>query len=50
MMEKYAELRGKPVESFRFHFDGELLTPDMLPHDVDLDEDDTIDVVEVKGF
>ena len=48
-MEKYAEMRGKPVKNFKFHFDGELLTPDMLPGDVDLDEDDTIDVIEAKG-
>ena len=49
MMEKYAEMRGKPTKSFKFCFDGELLTPDMLPSDVDLDEDDTIDVIEAKG-
>ena len=49
MMEKYAEMRGKPVKNFKFSFDGELLMPDMLPGDVDLDEDDTIDVIEAKG-
>ena len=46
MMEKYAQMRGKPVERFEFHFDGERLTSDMSPCDVDLEDDDTIDVVE----
>ena len=48
MMEKYAEQRGSSVKSFRFYFDGELLLHDSLPTDIDLDEDDTIDVIEVK--
>ncbi|XP_076472958.1 NFATC2-interacting protein-like [Babylonia areolata] len=48
MMEKYAQKKGKPLEKFQFLFDGEQLLPDMLPSDVDLDDDDTIDVVEMK--
>ncbi|KAK7088483.1 NFATC2-interacting protein-like [Littorina saxatilis] len=48
LFENYAASKEKGVECFQFHFDGETLQPDMLPDDVDLDDDDTIDVIELK--
>lgn len=47
LFDKYAKLQGKPVSSFKFRFDGDNLSPNMTPVDVDMDNDDTIDVVEI---
>lgn len=39
-------MRGKPVDRFCFQVDGDVVDPDSTPENLDLDNDDTIDVVE----
>jgi hypothetical protein len=48
LFEKYAELTGKQMNKLTFYFDGEVLSPETTPVDVDMDDDDTIDVAEKK--
>ncbi|XP_025092095.1 NFATC2-interacting protein-like [Pomacea canaliculata] len=47
MMEQYAQQRGKVLDAFKFKFDGDALDPDALPMDMDLEDGDTIDVIEL---
>lgn len=45
LFEQYAKRKARPVTEFRFLFDGTRLNDDSTPEDLQMENDDTIDVV-----
>ena len=44
VMKQYADQRGADLKSLRFVFDGEIVSPNETPGDLDLEGDECIDV------
>ncbi|RKP26949.1 ubiquitin-related domain-containing protein, partial [Syncephalis pseudoplumigaleata] len=45
LMHAYCERQGKSVESVRFLYDGIRILPDNTPAELEMEDDDTIDVM-----
>ena len=44
VMKQYAEQQGLPLKTLKFVFDGEVVSPNETPEDLDLEGDECIDV------
>ena len=44
VMKQYAEQQGVALKSLKFVFDGEVVSPNETPEDLDLEGDECIDV------
>ena len=44
VMKQYADQRGADLKSLRFVFDGEIVSPNETPEDLELEGDECIDV------
>lgn len=43
-MQQYADFRELPLAKIKFLFDGEVITANQTPDDLEMDEDNVIDV------
>ncbi|GME67711.1 hypothetical protein B5S28_g5151 [[Candida] boidinii] len=43
LMEAFAKRQGKTIESFRFLYDGDRVSPDQTPEDLDMEDGDNIE-------
>ena len=43
-MQQYADFRQQPLSILRFSFDGEAMTSEQSPDDLDMDDENVVDV------
>ena len=43
-MQQYADFRQQPLSKLRFSFDGEAMTSEQSPDDLDMDDENVVDV------
>jgi hypothetical protein len=49
MMQQYADFRQVPLSQLKFSFDGEAMTSEQSPDDLDMDEENVVDVTLSSG-